>query len=73
MSLNIIPSRAIHVVTNGNALFFGSGIYEPYGHCSIIYNRQDVRAAQVPTGRPVDGGAVVPLLLISVTVLTHFF
>ena len=30
-------------------------------HCSIIYNSQDLKAAQVPTGRWVDKKAVINL------------
>ena len=33
----------------------------PYAHCSIIYNRQDLKAAQVPISRRVDKKAVVRL------------
>ena len=33
----------------------------PYGHCSIIYNSQDLEAAPVPISRRVDKKAVVHL------------
>ena len=35
---------------------------QPYVHCCIIYNSQDLEAAQVPISRWVDQKAVVHLL-----------